>query len=163
MARSIVRMKLAAAMVLALSFTAFAADFPAKPVRIITPFPPGGSVDLVARLLGADLSKAWGQQVVVDNRAGASGNIGTELAKNAPPDGYALLVNTLPFVTNQFVYSTMPFDPLTDFAPISIVSAVDALLLVHPSLPVQNVRELIALAKAKPGRLSYGTAGAATN
>ena len=100
------------------SVTAFAADFPAKPVRIITPFPPGGSVDLVARLLAADLSKAWGQQGVVDNRAGASGNIGTELAKNAAPDGYALVLNTLPFVTNQFVYSTMPFDPITDFAPI---------------------------------------------
>src|SRR4051812_3864785 len=163
MARSMVRMNLAAATALLLSVTAFAADFPAKPVRIITPFPPGGSVDLVARLLAADLAKAWGQQVVVDNRAGASGNIGTELAKNAAPDGYALLLNTLPFVTNQFVYATMPFDPLTDFAPVSIVSAVDALLLVHPSLPVQNVRELIALAKAKPGRLSYGTAGAATN
>jgi len=141
----------------------FAADFPAKPVRIITPFPPGGSVDLVARLLAADLSKAWGQQVVVDNRAGASGNIGTELAKNAAPDGYALVLNTLPFVTNQFVYSTMPFDPITDFAPISIVSSVDALLVVHPSLPVYTVRDLIALAKAKPGSLSYGTAGAATN
>jgi len=145
------------------SITAFAADFPAKPVRLITPFPPGGSVDLVARLLGADLAKAWAQQVVVDNRAGASGNIGTELAKNAAPDGYALLVNTLPFVTNQFVYSTMPFDPLTDFTPISIVSSVDALLVVHPSLPVQNVRELIGLARSRPGNLSYGTAGAATN
>ena len=143
---------------------AFAADFPAKPVRIITPFPPGGSVDLVARLLAADLGKAWGQQVLVDNRVGASGNIGTELAKNAPPDGYALLLNTLPFVTNQFVYSTMPFDPLTDFAPISIVSSVGALLVVHPSLPVRSVGELIALAKAKPpGTIGYGTAGAATN
>jgi len=143
--------------------TAFTADFPAKPVRIITPFPPGGSVDLVARLLAADLSKAWGQQVIVDNRPGASGNIGTELAKNAPPDGYALVVNTLPFVTNQFVYGKMPYDPLTDFTPISIVSSVDALLVVHPSLPVKSVKELIALAKAQPGTLGYGTAGAATN
>ena len=142
---------------------AFAADFPAKAVRIITPFPPGGSVDLVARLFAADMSKTWGQQVIVDNRAGASGNIGTELAKNAAPDGYAMVLNTLPFVTNQFVYSTMPFDPLTDFAPISIVSSVDALLVVHPSLPVRNVRDLIALAKSRPGTFSYGTAGAATN
>ena len=142
----------------------FAADFPQKSVRIITPFPPGGSVDLVARLLAADLAKAWGQQVIVDNRAGASGNIGTELAKNAPPDGHALLLNTLPFVTNQFVYSTMPFDPLADFAPISIVSSMGALLVAHPSLPVRSVRELITLAKAKPpGTISYGTAGAATN
>ena len=152
-----------AATLLAASIT-FAADFPQKPVRIITPFPPGGSVDLVARLLAADLAKAWGQQVVVDNRAGASGNIGTELAKNAPPDGYALLLNTLPFVTNQFVYSTMPFDPIADFAPISIVSSMGALLVAHPSLPVRSVRELIALAKSRPpGTISYGTAGAATN
>jgi tripartite-type tricarboxylate transporter receptor subunit TctC len=120
-------------------------------------------VDLVARLLSADLGKAWGQQVIVDNRSGASGNIGTELAKNAAPDGYTLLLNTIPFVTNQFVYTTMPYDPLADFAPISIVSAMDSLLVVHPSLPVRNVRELIALAKSKPGALSYGTAGPATN
>jgi tripartite-type tricarboxylate transporter receptor subunit TctC len=143
---------------------AFAADFPTKPVRIVTPFPPGGSVDLVARLLASDLGKVWGQQVIVDNRSGASGNIGTELAKNAAPDGYTLLVNTLPFVTNQFVYSKMPYDPITDFAPISIVSSVASLLLVHPSLPVHNVRELIAFAKSKPaGAISSATAGPATN
>jgi tripartite-type tricarboxylate transporter receptor subunit TctC len=143
--------------------TVFAADYPVKAVRIVTPFPPGGSVDLVARLLSADLGKAWGQQVIVDNRSGASGNIGTELAKNAAPDGYTLLVNTLPFVTNQFVYRTMPYDPLSDFAPISVVSSVDALMVAHPSLPVRSVRELIALAKSKPGTISYATAGPATN
>ena len=141
----------------------YAADFPLKPVRIVTPFPPGGSVDLVARLLGAGLNKAWGQQVVVDNRSGASGNIGTELAKNAPPDGYTLLVNTLPFVTNQFVYASMPYDPIADFAPVSLVSSVASLLLVHPSLPVKTVGELIALARSKPGALTYATAGPATN
>ena len=162
MNRSFIKRIATAAAVFAAA-SALAADFPAKPVRIITPFPPGGSVDLVARLLASDLSKTWGQQVIVDNRAGASGNIGTELAKNALPDGYALLLNTLPFVTNQFVYNPMPYDPLTDFAPISLVSSVDALLVVHPSLPVNSVRDLIALAKAKPGTLSYGTAGAATN
>ena len=143
--------------------TALGADFPAKSVRIVTPFPPGGSVDLVARLLGNDLNKAWGQQVIVDNRSGASGNIGTEVAKNAPPDGYTLLLNTLPFVTNQFVYSRMPYDPITDFAPISIVSSVAGLLVVHPSLPVRTVRDLVALAKTKPGAINYGTAGPATN
>src|SRR5678809_1126567 len=113
----------------------------------ITPFPPGGSVDLVARLLGADLAKAWSQQVVVDNRAGASGNIGTELAKNAAPDGYALLVNTLPFVTNQFVYDKMPYDPINDFAPITLLCSVAAVLLTHPSVPVHSVKDLIALAR----------------
>jgi len=120
-------------------------------------------VDLVARMLGADLGKPWGQQIIVDNRSGASGNIGTEIAKNAAPDGYTLLVNTLPFVTNQFVYSKMPYDPLTDFAPISVVSSVASLLAVHPSLPVRSVRELIALAKSKPGAIAYATAGPATN
>ena len=152
----------ATAAVLAVT-AAVAADFPVKSVRIVVPFPPGGSVDLVARLLGADLGKAWGQQVIVDNRSGASGNIGTEVAKNAAPDGYSLLLNTIPFVTNQFVYTKMPYDPLSDFAAISVVSAMDSLLVAHPSLPVHNVRELIALAKAKPGAISYGTAGPATN
>ena len=96
-------------MVLAfLAAHAFAAEYPAKPVRIIAPFPPGGSVDLVARLVGNDLGKPLGQQIIVDNRTGASGMIGTELAKNAAPDGYTLLVNTLPFVTNQFAYDKAP-------------------------------------------------------
>lgn len=91
---------------------AFAAEHPTKPVRIITPFPPGGSVDLIARLIGTELNAPLGQQIVVDNRAGASGMIGTELAKNAAPDGYTLLVNTLPFVTNQFAYSKVSYDPI---------------------------------------------------
>jgi tripartite-type tricarboxylate transporter receptor subunit TctC len=154
----------AAAFAVVVSATAtYAAEFPVKPVRIVTPFPPGGSVDLVARLLGADLGKVWGQQVIVDNRAGASGNIGTEVAKNSKPDGYTLLLNTLPFVTNQFVYSRMPYDPITDFAPVSIVSSVAGMLVAHPSLPVHTVRDLIALAKSKPGTINYGTAGPATN
>ena len=148
--------------VLAVS-SALAADFPLKPVRLIAPFPPGGSVDLAARLISADLGKAWSQQVIVDNRAGASGNIGTEFARNAPADGYTLLLNTLPFVTNQFVYRSMPYDPIADFVPIAVLSSVPALLVVHPSLPVTSVRDLIALAKSNPGAISYGTAGAATN
>jgi tripartite-type tricarboxylate transporter receptor subunit TctC len=142
---------------------AFAAEYPAKPVRIITPFPPGGSVDLVARVLAIDLSKPLGQQVVVDNRSGASGNIGTELAKNAAPDGYTLLVNTLPFVTNQFVYEKMPYDPINDFAPISLLSTVPSVLVSHPALPVNSIKDLIALARSKPNAIAYATAGAATN
>ena len=141
-----------------------AAEYPAKPVRIITPFPPGGSVDLAARLLANDLGKAWGQQVLVDNRTGASGNIGSELAKHAPSDGYTLLLNTLPFVTNQFVYSTMPYDPIADFTPVSHLSGVTSMLVVHPSLPVRTVAELIAFANSKPaGSINYATAGPATN
>ena len=141
----------------------FAAEYPGKPVRIITPFPPGGSVDLVARLVGADLSKPLGQQVVIDNRSGASGMIGTELAKNAAPDGYTLLVNTLPFVTNQFAYEKVPYDPINDFAPISVLSSVASVLVAHPSLPVNSMKDLITLARSKPGAITYGTAGAATN
>jgi tripartite-type tricarboxylate transporter receptor subunit TctC len=142
---------------------AFAAEYPTKPVRIITPFPPGGSVDLVARLIGTDLTKPLGQQVVIDNRSGASGMIGTELAKNAAPDGYTLLVNTLPFVTNQFAYSKVPYDPVNDFAPVSLLASVASVLVAHPSLPVNSMKELIALARSKPDAITYGTAGAATN
>jgi tripartite-type tricarboxylate transporter receptor subunit TctC len=142
---------------------AYAADYPVKPVRIITPFPPGGSVDLVARLIGADLSKPLGQQVVIDNRSGASGIIGTEVAKNAAPDGYTLLVNTTPFVTNQFAYAKVPYDPVNDFAPISLLCSVSSVLVAHPALPVNSMKELIALARSKPNQITYGTAGAATN
>jgi tripartite-type tricarboxylate transporter receptor subunit TctC len=158
-------MKRAAAfMVLAWAGTsAFAADYPVKAIRIISPFPPGGSVDLVARLVGMDLSKALGQQIVIDNRSGASGMIGTEVAKNAAPDGYTLLVNTLPFVTNQFAYGKVPYDPVTDFASVSLLASVASVLVSHPSLPVTSMKELIALARAKPDAITYGTAGAGTN
>ncbi len=142
---------------------AFAADYPTKPIRIVSPFPPGGSVDLVARLVGADLSKALGQQVVIDNRSGASGMIGTELAAKSAPDGYTLLVNTLPFVTNQFVYSKVPYDPVNDFAPVSLLSSVASVLVSHPALPVNSMKDLVALARAKPGAITYGTAGAGSN
>ena len=143
--------------------SALAAEYPAKPVRIITPFPPGGSVDLVARLIGADLSKPLGQQVIIDNRSGASGMIGTEVAKNAAPDGYTLLVNTLPFVTNQFAYAKVPYDPVNDFAPISVLCSVASVLVAHPALPVDSMKDLIALARSRPNQITYGTAGAATN
>lgn len=139
------------------------APYPAKPIRIISPFPPGGSVDLVARMVANDLAKPLGQQIVVDNRSGASGNIGMELAKNAPPDGYTLVLNTLPFVTNQFLYSKVPYDAIADFTPISLISSSPNLLTVHPSLPVKSVKDLIALAKSQPGKLNYASAGIATN
>jgi len=152
-----------ASMLLVCTAAAFAAEYPAKPVRIIAPFPPGGSVDLIARLIGADLSKPLGQQVVIDNRGGASGMIGTALAKNAAPDGYTLLVNTLPFVTNQFAYSKVPYDPVKDFASVSLLASVASVLVSHPSLPVTSMKDLIALARSKPNAITYGTAGAATN
>jgi tripartite-type tricarboxylate transporter receptor subunit TctC len=155
----------AAAIAIAVAWSpeALAQAYPAKAIRIISPFPPGGSVDVVARIVANELAKPMGQQVVVDNRSGASGNIGTELAKNSPPDGYTLLLNTLPLVTNQFLYSRVPYDPINDFAPVSLISSSPSVITVHPSLPVRSVRELIALAKARPGKLNYGSAGAATN
>jgi len=160
-------MRYCVALLLALVPTAGAlaqsGGYPAKPIRIISPFPPGGSVDTVSRLVALELTKPLGQQVVVDNRSGASGNIGSELAKNAPPDGYTLLLNTLPFVTNQFLYAKVPYDPVNDFAPISLLSSSPSLLTVHPSLPAKSVRELIALAKSRPGALNYSSAGPATN
>lgn len=167
MKKTTVRYAVAVGLALA-SFTttpalAQSAGYPTKPVRIISPFPPGGSVDAVARLVAHEISKPLGQQVIVDNRAGASGNIGTQLAKNATPDGYTLLLNTMPFVTNQFLYPKVPYDPVKDFEPISLISSSPSLLTVHPSLPVKTVKELLALAKSKPGALNYASAGAATN
>jgi len=142
---------------------AVAAEYPAKPVRIVAPFPPGGSVDLIARMLAAEVGKPLGQQVVVDNRSGASGIIGTELVKNAAPDGYTLLVNTLPFITNQFAYDKVPYDPIKDFAPVSLLASVASVLVAHPSLPVTTMKDLVALARKRPNDITYGTAGAATN
>ena len=140
-----------------------AEGYPAKPVRIISPFPAGGSVDLIGRMVAAKLTEVVGQQVIVENRSGASGNIGTEVAMRSAPDGYTLLVHTIPFVANSFLYKKLPYDPLSDFAPVMLVSSSPSLLAVHPSMPVRSVKELIALARARPGELNYGTAGPATN
>ena len=138
-------------------------SYPVKPVRVISPFPPGGSVDLVARLIAPKLSESLGQQVVVDNRSGASGTIGTEIAARAAPDGYTLLVNTIPLVTNMYLFSHVPYDVLNDFAPISLLSSAQNVLTVHPSVPAHSVRELLQLAKSKPGVLNYASAGPGTN
>lgn len=146
-----------------IALPAVAQSYPAKTVRLIAPFPPGGSVDVVGRILAAKLTENIGQQVIVDNRSGASGNIGMELAARAAPDGYTLVINTLPLVTNQFLLSRMPFDVIRDFAPISHITSSPALVTVHPSLPVRSVKELIALAKARPGQLNYSAAGVGTN
>jgi tripartite-type tricarboxylate transporter receptor subunit TctC len=137
--------------------------YPAKPIRMISPFPPGGSVDLVARLIAARLPEFIGQQVIVENRSGASGNIGMEVAVRAAPDGYTLVINTIPFVANAFFYSKLPYDPLNDFAPIMQISSSPSMLAVHPSVPARSVKELLALARSRPGQLNYGSAGPATN
>ena len=138
-------------------------NYPAKVVRIIAPFPPGGSVDTVGRLVAARLSESYGQTFVIDNRSGASGNIGMEIAANAAGDGYTLVVNTLPLVTNQFIYSKVPYDPLRDFVPVSLLTATATLCVVHPSLPAKTIRELITLAQSRGDALNYVGAGAGTN
>ena len=138
-------------------------NYPNKPIRLVAPFPPGGSVDIVGRIVGARLSQLVGQQVVIDNRSGASGNIGMEQVARAAPDGYTLAINTLPFVTNGFLYSRVPYDVVNDFAPVSQLSSTASVLTVHPSVPAHSVRDLIQLAKARPGTLNYGGAGVGTN
>src|SRR3954463_13554299 len=142
---------------------AIAQTYPAKPIRLISPFPPGGSVDVVGRLMAAEASESIGQQMVVENRSGASGVIGTEVVMNAPPDGYTLLVNTIPFVSNQFLLPRAPYDPLHDFVAVSLVASSPSFVTVHPSLAVHSIKELIALAKSKPGELHYSAAGVGTN
>ena len=154
----------ALAIVLASSVAQAQTDaYPNRAIRIVVPFAPAGSVDVLARLVAPKLSEALGQQVVVDNRAGASGNIGTEIVARAAPDGHTLLVNTLPFVVNVHLFAKLPYDVQADFAPVSLLSSSPSLVAVHPSLPVKGVRELVALAQAKPGVLNYGTAGPGSN
>ena len=147
----------------AAAFAALAQTYPAKPIRLVAPFPPGGSIDVVGRLLAAKLSDSLGQQMLVDNRSGASGVIGTEVVMNSPPDGYTLLINTIPFVTNQFLMPRVPYDPLRDFAQVSLVASAPSFVTVHPAVPARSIQELIALAKAKPGQLNYSSAGVGTN
>lgn len=134
--------------------------YPAKPIRFIVPFPAGGGADIFARLIGRKLGENIGQQLVVDNRAGASGIIGCEAVARSAPDGYTLLMGTTgTHTTNPAVFSKLPYDPLRDFAPISLVAESPFLLLVHPSLPVANLKELIAFARARPGQLTYASSG----
>jgi tripartite-type tricarboxylate transporter receptor subunit TctC len=139
------------------------AKYPDRAIRLIVPFPPGGTVDVNARILGPAVSKSIGQQVVVDNRSGASGIIGTAEAARAKPDGYTLILNTTPMVTNTLMFSKVPYNLLTDFEAISILSTTPSFISVHPSVPARSVRELLALAKQRPGELNYAGAGIGTN
>jgi len=135
--------------------------FPNRPVKVVVAFPPGGGTDIAARILAQKLSEAWRQQVVIDNRGGASGAIGIETAARAAPDGYTLFVGTLGnFSVNQHLFPKMTVDPVRDFAPITQIVDVHFVLLGQPALPAANVRELIALARAKPGQLTYSSSGA---
>jgi len=137
-----------------------AQSWPVKPVRIIVPFPPGGGLDLFARLVAAQMQDRLGQQIIVENRSGASGMIGAESVAKAAPDGYTVLFSTAAEIAiNQSLYRNMPYDPIRDFAPASYASHAALLFSVHPSIPALSVRQMIELAKQKPGQLTYASAG----
>jgi tripartite-type tricarboxylate transporter receptor subunit TctC len=147
-----------AGLLLALSTSVAAQDYPNKPVRLIIPFPPGGSNDVVGRMIAIQLSDRLGKQVVVDNRGGAGGVIGTEAAANAPHDGYTLLVISIAHAVSPWLYK-LQYDPIKSFVPVAILATGPNVLVVNPDLPVHSVTELIALAKQKPGELNYASAG----
>ena len=145
----------------ALSTAAFAQQtYPVRSIRLIVPFPPGGSIDPVARMLAPKLTESWGQQVIVDNRSGANGAIGTELLAKAAPDGYTLLLlGGGTHVINALLVRNLPYDSVKDFAPVATLQRSDYVLVVHPSLPVNNLKQLVALAQGRPGQISYASAG----
>ena len=142
---------------------AFAQTYPSKPIRFVAPFPPGGPADILARIIGQHLSESWGQQVVVDNRAGAGGNIGSEIVAKSPADGYTLLLGFVgTHAINASLYNRMPYDNVKDFEPVSLIAMVTIILVVHPSVPANSVKELIALARSRPGELTFGSPGNGT-
>lgn len=134
--------------------------YPSKPIRLISPYPPGGGTDATARIIAQALSQHLGQQIVVDTRPGASGRIGTEIAAKSAPDGYTLVLgNVAPLAILPAAVAKLPYDPIRDFSPISLIALSDYVLTVHPSLPARSVKELLALAKSKPGELTYASSG----
>ncbi len=138
--------------------------YPNKPVRLVVPFPAGGTTDILARAAAQKLSETWGQQVIVDNRPGAGGNIGAELVAKAAPDGYTLLMGTVgTHAINSSLYAKMPYDHVKDFAPVILVAGVPNVLVVNPDLPIKTVAELIAYAKANPGKLNFASSGSGTS
>jgi tripartite-type tricarboxylate transporter receptor subunit TctC len=140
--------------------SAFAQAYPSKPIRLIVPFPAGGGVDYIGRLVGKGLSERLGQQVIIDNRPGANGILGLEVLKAAPPDGYTIAAASAgPLALNPFIYAKLPHDTVKDFTQIASLCNFPLLLVTHPSLPVKNVKELIALARARPGEISYASPG----
>lgn len=146
-----------------LAVSAHAQQYPAKPVRVIAPFTAGGPVDITARILAQKLNEAWGQQIIVENRAGASGTIGTDVVAKAAPDGYTVLLSSSAHVIVPNMQTKMPYDALRDFSPVSVVISTPLLLVITPTLPVNNIKELVALAKARPGELSFASAGAGSS
>ncbi len=153
----------AVVLALASSGATHSQSYPNKPVRFIAPFPPGGTTDVLSRILAQKLTDSLGRQVIVENRPGAGGNIGHEIAAKTAPDGYTLLMSSnAALVTNPHLYKRLGFDPLNDFSPISVVAKAGPVLAVHPTVPARSVKELIALAKARPGKLNFGSGGRGT-
>src|SRR5437899_6086691 len=145
---------------LALPAIAHGQSYPARPIRMIVAYPPGGGTDIVGRVVAHKLAEVLGQAVVVENRGGASGNIGTEIVARATPDGYTILMgNVAPNAINVSLFRNLPFDPVADFAPVTLVASTPNILVVHPSTPARTVKEVVALAKAKPGTLNFASAG----
>ncbi|MEO6269268.1 MAG: tripartite tricarboxylate transporter substrate binding protein [Lautropia sp.] len=158
--RIAVKMVLAASMLPLASMAIAQEKWPDRPVRIVVPFSAGGTTDVVARALAKDLGDLWGQSVIVENRAGAGGNIGADVVAKSPPDGYTLLMTSGSiFTVNPHMYSKLPFDPVKDFVAVTNVASGPQLLVVHPSVPAKNVKELIALAKKDSSQLNFGSAG----
>src|SRR5438477_3980033 len=154
---------LAFALLLVTCVSALAQTYPAKPVKIVVPFPAGGIADLYGRLLGARLSEPWGQPIVIENRTGAGGHIGAEAVAKSAPDGYTLVMGSFgTHAVNVSLFATMPYDPVKDFAPVILVLEAEGLLVVHPSVPAQSVLDLIAYGRAHPGRLTFASAGMGT-
>jgi len=155
----------AAVVVLLIAVSGFAQSvsgqaFPAKPVRFVVPYPPGGPLDEIARAVGQKLTPVWGQQVLVDNRSGAGGSIGVDVVAKSPPDGYTMVLgNSGPITVNVTLRKDLPYDPQRDLAPVTQIIGAPMVLVVHPSLPVRSVKELIALARSNPGKLNYASAG----
>jgi tripartite-type tricarboxylate transporter receptor subunit TctC len=140
--------------------TAFAQAYPNKPIRIVVPFAPGGTSDILARAIGPKMTEAWGQPIVVENRTGANGNVGAEFVVRSAPDGYTMLLSDVgALAINPSVYPNMPYDPVKDFSPVIMVSYSPHVLAVHPSVPATNIKELVAYAKANPGKLNFANSG----
>ena len=145
---------------LTLAESTAAQGYPVKPIRFVVPYVPGGNTDILSRLLGQKLNEAWRQQVIIDNRPGAAGTVGAELVARAPADGYTIIMGTFGnIIVANSLYKSLKYDPLKDFAPVALVSLPPGILVEHPAVPAQNVRELIAYAKLNPGRLNYGSPG----
>src|SRR5689334_23706274 len=154
---------LCAALTVAVSGALAQATYPSRPIRLIVPFAAGGGLEITARSIAQKLTAKHGQLIVIDNRPGAATIVGSDIASKATPDGYTLLMITTTFAINPSLYAKLPYDPLRDFAPVTQINSVPNILVVNPSLAAHSVRELISLAKSKPGQLNYASAGAGTS